>query len=307
MKPIICIAGPTASGKSALAVRLAKAVGGEVINADSMQVYSDIQVLSARPTPEEMGGVPHHLFGHVTGDVHYSTGAWIRDVTPIVIDCLAKDEVPILTGGTGLYFKALFDGIADIPDVSSRAMQESADTLDRMGIEKFRAKCEAIDLPATAKVLGHDPQRLLRIYSVWLETGRSLSEWQVQTIPVIPKDVARFAVVMPDRSELYNRINARFDQMVELGGVDEAKRVLDSYDRKNRLGPMFKAIGLSHLMRFHQGELSYEAAIDLAKRDSRRLAKRQMTWFRNQTPDWTKLSSEADMNMFIHSVPNHVT
>ena len=307
MKPIICIAGPTASGKSALAVRIAKTVGGEVINADSMQVYSDIQVLSARPTEVDMEGVPHHLFGYVGAETRYSTGEWLRDVQPVILECLARDVVPILTGGTGLYFKTLNDGIAKIPHISRLARMRAYEIFTDQGIEGLRAKCMQVDPKATAKILGDDPQRLQRIYSVWYGSGHNLSEWQALTRPIVPKKVCYCGVMMPERQNLYNKINARFDDMVQLGGVTEAKRVLDTNPNYLPDYPMYKAIGLSHLLKFHKGEMSYDEAIELAKRDSRRLAKRQMTWFRNQTPDWPKLTNRAETEAFIASIPDHVT
>ncbi|WP_409431850.1 tRNA (adenosine(37)-N6)-dimethylallyltransferase MiaA [Litorimonas sp. RW-G-Af-16] len=303
MKRVICIAGPTASGKSAFAVRLAKAVGGEVINADSMQVYRELQVLSARPDATEMAGVAHHLFGHISGSQRYSTGAWQREVVPVILDCLAQDVTPILTGGTGLYFKSLTEGIADIPDVDNAVSQSSQALLDTHGIAKFREMCADIDPIATAQVQGHDPQRLLRIYDVWAESGAPLSTWQAKTRPIIPVQFMHTAVLLPPRQSLYEKINQRFDQMVELGGVDEA-RLVQALGLDPSL-PMMKAIGLSHLLRHFQDKLSYAEAIDLAKRDSRRLAKRQMTWFRNQTPDWQKLETAADREAFLaHVVAN---
>jgi len=302
VKPIVCIAGPTASGKSALAIRVAKAVGGEVINADSMQVYGDLPVLSARPPQEEMEGVPHHLFGHIEWDRSYSTGEWVREVEPVILDCLARGVVPILTGGTGLYFKAIFEGLAHIPPIGCNSEIETAKILRNEGIAHLRKLCEGVDLEATSKILGDDPQRLGRIYGVWLQTGVKLSTWQAITVPLIPKSAARYAVVMPERQALYDRINTRFDNMVELGGVKEARRVYDERPKLSGHFPMLKAIGLSHLTRHFKGELSYDEAIDLAKRDSRRLAKRQMTWFRNQTPDWPQLTTPTECDNFAASL-----
>lgn len=300
MKPVICIAGPTASGKSAFAVRIAKTVGGEIINADSMQVYQDIQVLSARPSYDEMDGVAHHLFGYVPGDVPYSTGQWLRDVIPVILDCLARGAVPILTGGTGLYFKALLEGLADIPRVDSDLREEIEREWQKKGLSWLRDACMRIDPTATSRVLGDDPQRLERIYAVYRQTGLALSEWQKQTHPMIPKQFCRMAVLMPQRQLLYNKINHRFDHMVELGGLEEARRTLArGYDLKS---PMMKAIGLSHLLRHLRGELEYKEAIELAKRDSRRLAKRQMTWFRNQTTDWPKLSTDFEQIAFMQGL-----
>lgn len=296
MKPILFIAGPTASGKSAWACELAKSVGGEIINADAMQVYAELQVLSARPDAGEMAGIPHHLFGHIAGDVRYSTGQWLREVQPVILDVLARGRVPILTGGTGLYFKALGEGLAQIPKVTESAMARAQDILDGQGISALRAKAEALDPIASARVLGDDPQRLLRIVSVHMETGRALSEWQAQTRPIILPRFCCRAVLLPERETLYARINARFGAMVENGGLEEAKRVFaKGYDASL---PMMKAIGLQQLLPYLRGQMALEAAIELAKRDTRRLAKRQFTWFRGQAKDWEVIETQADRARF---------
>lgn len=296
MKPIVCIAGPTASGKSAWALELAKSVGGEIINADALQVYSDLQILSARPTKTEMRGVPHYLFGHINGDVRYSTGQWLREVQPIILDCLARDVVPILTGGTGLYFKALIDGLAQVPPVPREYMEEVEIFLQERGIEALRKEAQRFDPIATARVLGNDPQRLLRIMSVHKATGRSLSEWQSDTRSIIPKRFCYRAILLPDRAALYERINNRFNNMVKNGGVDEAKRVfVKNYDPSL---PMMKAIGLQQLFRHLRHEMSLSESIGLAKRDTRRLAKRQFTWFRGQARDWKKVANPAQKSEF---------
>ncbi len=296
MKPVLFIAGPTASGKSAWAVELAKTVGGEIINADAMQVYADLQILSARPEQGEMAGVPHHLFGHIAGDVRYSTGQWLREVVPVILDVLARGRVPILTGGTGLYFKALTDGLAQVPAVERAAMARAQAILDNDGIGALRKRAEAVDGAAAARVLGDDPQRLLRIVSVHAQTGRALSDWQSATRPIIPKRFCKRAVLLPERALLYERINDRFGAMVDSGGLDEAKRVFaKDYDPSL---PMMKAIGLQQLFPYLRAEMELEAAIELAKRDTRRLAKRQFTWFRGQAKDWDVIETEADKAEF---------
>ena len=296
MKPIICIAGPTASGKSAWALEIAKTVGGEIINADALQVYSDLQILSARPTHHEMQDVPHHLFGHVAGDVRYSTGQWLREVQPVVLDCLARDVVPILTGGTGLYFKALTEGIAEMPPVSDEAMAKAQGVLDDRGIAALREEAELVDAVATARVLGHDPQRLFRIVSVFYETGRALSAWQANTRPIIPKQFCKRAVLLPERQGLYERINNRFGVMVENGGLAEAQAIFaKGYDPSL---PMMKAIGLKQFFPYLLGEVELAESIELAKRDTRRFAKRQFTWFRGQASDWIKIANNAQRRQF---------
>ena len=296
MKPIICIAGPTASGKSAWAIEIAKKHGGEIINADAMQVYSDLQILSARPTKHEMQGIPHHLFGHVAGDVRYSTGQWLREVQPIILDCLARDVIPILAGGTGLYFKALMDGLAEVPPISEGVHKKTQHMLDERGITYLRTEAEQIDPVATARVLGNDPQRLSRIVSVYKETGRSLTDWQSMTRPIIPRQFCKCAVLLPERAGLYERINARFANMIDGGGLAEAKAVFaKGYDAAL---PMMKAIGLQQLGPYIKGGASIHESIEMASRDTRRLAKRQYTWFRGQGKNWAKITNIAEKTAF---------
>jgi len=300
MKPVICIAGPTASGKSAYALRVAQFLDGEIINADALQVYSDLQILSARPTPDEIGHIPHHLFGHVKGHVRYSTGAWLREAEPLILDILARNKTPVLTGGTGLYFRALLRGIADIPSIPAQVSKQTSDQLASDGIAALRETAQYLDPAATARVLGDDPQRLQRIVNVAKATGQILSRWQAETHPVIPSRFARFCVLTPPREMLYARINARYDDMLRSGGLEEAKTVFaKSYDESL---PIMKAIGLRQLKRHFMGLESLDEAIEDAKRESRRFAKRQMTWFRNQPPKGLPLSDEPDRHAFLNSL-----
>ncbi len=295
MKPVLCIAGPTASGKSDWAVELAQLVDGEVINADSMQVYGDLQILSARPSGQDMRGIPHHMFGHVSAAQNYSVGEWVREVVPVITEILARGRTPILTGGTGLYFKALTEGLAQVPEPSDEAKRET-ERLLVSGISCLRAKAEQLDPVATARVLGADPQRLSRIVSVALGTNQPLSHWQKQTRPIIPQGYWKGAVIMPERENLYERINKRYAQMVENGGLDEAR----SYQKAghSRKLTASKAIGLSPLLDHLEEKISYEEALNQAKRDTRRLAKRQFTWFRGQTPHWFCVKNSANKEEF---------
>lgn len=292
MRPVICIAGPTASGKSAYAVDLAKSVDGEIVNADALQVYTDLRILSARPTEKDMGGVPHHLFGTVPGNRLYSTGDWVREVEPILLNILARDKTPIIVGGTGLYFHALLDGLADIPTVP----REIAKAVESLPVHELQEEANRVDPVATANVLGKDPQRLARIVGVFRTSQRPLSEWRKDTRPIIPRRHTRRAVLLPDRAVLYDRINTRFEKMVEYGGLKEAETIYQQ--RYPDRSPMLKAIGLSHLLLYLDGECDLETAIETAKRDTRRLAKRQMTWFRNRCSDWTVLRQDEDENRF---------
>lgn len=296
MKPIVFIAGPTASGKSAWAIELAKTFNGEIINADAMQVYEDLQILSARPTISEMQGVPHHLFGHIAGNIRYSTGQWLREVQPVILDCLAREVVPILVGGTGLYFKALLEGLAKVPAISQDVFESVETILENEGIASLREEALRIDPRATQRILGDDPQRLSRIVSVYRDTGRPLSVWQSETRPIIPKQFCQCAVLIPDRSVLYERINARFENMITSGGLNEAKSVFaKNYD--NSL-PIMKAIGVRQLQGYFAGDTNLDDSIALASRDTRRFAKRQLTWFRGQARNWQNVTNNSDKVVF---------
>lgn len=287
-----CIAGPTASGKSAFAVKLAKQHNGEIINADALQVYAHLHVLSARPTKAEMQGIPHHMFGHIDPSIRFSTGKWVAEADALIIDILARGKTPILVGGTGLYFKALTEGLAQVPEPEPYAHNEAQDILAKQGIVALRAEATRLDPIATARVLGNDPQRLLRIVSVALGTVKPLSQWQRDTRPILPKDVWDGAVLLPKRENLYDKINARFEDMVRQGGLDEARRI-----RALNLAPdlpAMKAIGLRELMSHLEGEITLERAIELAMRETRRFAKRQYTWLRGQMKGWEQIEVLQD-------------
>ncbi len=295
MKPVLCIAGPTASGKSGAALAIAKSVNGEIINADALQVYSDIRILSARPNKSEIRSVPHHLYGYVSGGTHYSGGHWVRAAMPVILDVLARGKIPILVGGTGLYFKSLFEGLASVPTIDPNLIREIDSRIEGEGIKSVLAEAKILDPKGTARLQGEDPQRLTRLLSVVKQTGHPLHVWQSQTRPEIPAAFALRYVLMPPRDKLYERINSRFKSMVSGGGMKEARQVFEKYGADGT-APMLKAIGLSHLLRHLKGELTYERSIELAKRDTRRFAKRQMTWFRNQCVDW-KHKEELNISM----------
>lgn len=302
MNPVVCIAGPTASGKSAWAVSLAKSVNGEIINADALQVYSDLQVLSARPRADEIAEVPHHLFGHISGSVRYSTGKWLDEVVPVIMDVLARGCVPILVGGTGLYFKALTEGLAAVPMPNPGAMEAAQQLLDDEGISTLRTRAEQLDPIAAARVLGDDPQRLLRIVNVATGTDKPLSVWQQDTRPIIPNGDWRGAVLLPERKSLYDRINARYAYMIENGGLDEAKSIMAKKYEPSL--PMMKAIGLTPLIAHLKGESEFETALELSKRDTRRFAKRQFTWWRKASEGWSRIETENDREKFSIGLKN---
>jgi len=292
MKPVICIAGPTASGKSAWAIDLAKTVDGEIINADSMQVYQEMHIITARPEPKDMAGIPHHLFGHVSAANRYTTGIWLKEATDQILDCLARSKTPILVGGTGLYFKALTQGLAAIPQPEPSAIRH----LGEMSISQLRNEAERLDAKAAARVLGEDRHRLERVVSVALGTAQPLSAWQADTKPEIPSEYWLGAIILPERELLYERINARFDKMMESGGLDEVKRLKEMGLDMSLTAA--KAIGVPPFTDFLNGKISYEEALSRAKRDTRRYAKRQFTWYRGQARDWFCVNNSKDRGVF---------
>jgi tRNA dimethylallyltransferase len=290
MHPAILIHGPTASGKSALAIEVARKLGGEVINADSMQVYRDLQVISARPTEEEMAGVPHHLFGHVDAATRYSTGEWLEAARTVLKRLQRQNKHAVIVGGTGLYLLALTQGLSDIPPVPDDIRAEVRAISDTEGADGLRARLAPHD-PDLAERLGTgDKQRLARAYEVWLATGRPLTDFQSERQPPVLKEGewTGFALT-PPRTALYKKIDRRFEGMLMQGAVEEA-RALVARDLNPEL-PAMKALGMPSIAAFVRGEISAEEAAESAKRESRRYAKRQFTWIGRQFPFWPRIPS----------------
>ena len=304
MKPIICIAGPTASGKSAWAIQISKSLGGEIINADAIQVYSELSIISARPSKSEMQSIPHHLFGHIDSNFRYSAGNWISEVESLIIDIQARGKTPILTGGTGLYFKSLIDGIAKIPSIPSDIILETNKFLEQNGIEGLRNLAEKLDSKAASRVLGKDAHRLMRIINVYKATNKPISFWQENTKPVVPRIFCHCAVLLPERQKLYDAINNRFDLMMEKGLLNEAERIFSKNIDPGL--PIMKAIGLREFFPYFRGDISLDEAVDLAKRNSRRFAKRQFTWFRGQLKNWNEINVKSQRKNFEETVPYKV-
>nr|WP_238934874.1 tRNA (adenosine(37)-N6)-dimethylallyltransferase MiaA [Maricaulis parjimensis] len=283
------IAGPTAAGKTALAIAAAQGLDGEIINADSMQIYDGLHLITARPSAEEMAQIPHHLFGVADPAERWSVGRWSEAALALIEDVRARGRMPILVGGTGLYFNALTVGLAPVPEIGEAARARAAALEAEGGLDALRAEAFVIDPVAAERIQGADRQRLLRIIEVGYETGRKLSDFQQETHPLLPEGSWRGLVIEPEREALYARINARFDRMMEQGAMEEvqafAERELDPEL------PAMKALGVPPLLAYLRGETGMDVAVELAKRDSRRYAKRQLTWFRNQTANWPRITS----------------
>ncbi len=285
----ILITGPTASGKSALALRLARERGGVVINADSMQVYDTLRVLTARPSEEEMEGVPHLLYGHVPASSLYSTGEWLREISALLPDLRKQGRFPVIVGGTGLYFKALTGGLSDMPAIPDEIRDRLRARLIEEGAAVLHAELSQRD-PAMAQGLQPgDGQRIVRALEVIEATGKSIRDFQKANGPVIvdPERAQKF-VVLPERPVLHDRINRRFETMMESGAVEEVKALLAL-----NLPPdatAMKAIGVSQIADMLAGRMSEAEVIEKSAAATRQYAKRQMTWFRNQMgPDWTRI------------------
>jgi tRNA dimethylallyltransferase len=293
MTRALLIMGPTASGKSALALGVAERLGGEIINADSMQVYRDFRILTARPSPEEEAHAPHHLYGHVDAAERYSTGRWLTDALDAIAQIRARGRTPILAGGTGLYFKALTEGLADIPVADPDLRAAFRERAEREGAPALHAELAARDPQTAARLEPNDAPRILRALEVLETTGESIAAFQANTKPALAADEWRGLALTPDREALYATINTRFDAMLEQGALDEvrvfAARKLDA------ALPAVKAHGNPALASHLRGEMSLSDAAEIGKRDTRRYAKRQFTWIANQMPDWPRLS-ERDLD-----------
>jgi tRNA dimethylallyltransferase len=282
----VLIAGPTASGKSALALALAERLGGTIINADSMQVYRDLRIITARPTPAEEERVPHLLYGHVDAVENYSVGRWCVDASAALAAVERAGRVPVVVGGTGLYFKALTRGLAAIPSIPADVRSAVRQRLAGEGVAALYAELGGRDPATASRLMPGDRARIARSLEVILATGRSLTDWHREGMkPALASDAAVRVFLDVDRADLYRRIDARFDAMLASGGLDEV-RALDRRGLAPAL-PAMKAHGVPWLIRHLKGEIDLAAAADEAKRDTRRYSKRQATWFRHQLPDWT--------------------
>jgi tRNA dimethylallyltransferase len=281
----ILIAGPTASGKSALAAALAERLGGIVINADSMQVYRDLRVLTARPTPAEEARVPHRLYGHVDAAENYSVGRWLVDAQAALAAARQAGRIPIFTGGTGLYFKALTGGLSAVPPIPGDVRDAVRARWRAHGAAALHDDLARRDPQSAARIRSGDGIRIVRALEVIEATGRSLTDWHRDGMqPVLDPAAAAKTFLAPERAELYRRIDARFDAMLQGGALEEV-RALAARNLDPAL-PLMKAHGVPWLRRHLLAEMSLADAAEAAKRDIRHYAKRQFTWFRHQLPDW---------------------
>jgi len=289
------IAGPTASGKSQLALALAERVGGTIINADSMQVYSELSVLTARPSAADEARVPHRLYGHVPARTRYSVGRYQEEAAAALREARAAGRVAIFVGGTGLYFDVLTKGLSPIPAVPAETRQATRERFENIGREAFFTELARRDPVTAAKLRISDTQRLLRAMDVLEATGRPLAEWQkISGKPILEGLRVACTIIAPPREILNPRINARLETMVKTGALEEA-RALQGLDPAL---PAARALGLSQLGRYLAGEITLPDALAAAQLATKQYVKRQMTWFRNRMDTWNWLEN-ADLSKFI--------
>jgi tRNA dimethylallyltransferase len=284
--PVTLLGGPTASGKSRLALETAERTGAVIVNADSQQLYADLRVLSARPSAAEEARAEHRLYGVADAADAWSVGRWSRAVAPVLAGLAAEGRPALLVGGTGLYFTALTKGLADIPDVPLEMRQAAGELYGGLGEAAFRARLAAVDAAAAARIEAGDRQRLTRAWAVAEHTGRALSDWTASTTPLLAPGSWAGLVVEPDRETLYATCDARVARMVEAGALEEV-RALMARGLDPAL-PAMKAVGVRELAAHLAGETTLEAAIEATRQATRNYAKRQLTWFRNQTPEWRR-------------------
>ncbi|MBS0533810.1 MAG: tRNA (adenosine(37)-N6)-dimethylallyltransferase MiaA [Proteobacteria bacterium] len=302
LKQAVLIAGPTASGKSALALALAERLGGTVVNADSMQVYAGLRVITARPTEDEEARAPHVLYGHVDAAETYSTGQWLRELSTAIADITAAGRVPIVVGGTGLYFKVLTEGLAAVPAIPAEIRESVRERLARDGVSALYADLTARDPFTAARLMPLDRSRIARALEVVLATGRSISDWHGEgTEPVLPPERSVRVFVTLERAELVSRIEARFGAMLAAGALDEVRAL--AARNLDPLLPAMKAHGVPWLIRHLRGEISLDEAAAGSIMDTRRYAKRQHTWFRGQLKGWPSVPVGAAFDEILASLP----
>lgn len=292
----ILIAGPTASGKSGVALALAERLGGSVINADSMQVYEDLRILTARPDDEEVARAPHRLYGTVAGSVAYNVGLWCADVVEVITQEETQGHLPIIVGGTGMYFKALLEGLSPIPEIPSDIRERWRQTARETDAGTLHEVLRDRDPIMAERLRPSDPQRIVRALEVWDATGQSLAIWQEEegTGILTPDECLKF-VLAPERTALHEKIDRRFDTMVDNGAVDEVERLLGQGLEPDL--PIMRAHGVRPIAGVLRNDWSLEEAANQTKAETRQYAKRQFTWLRRNMIAWNWIE-EKEMERF---------
>ena len=296
---IILISGPTASGKSSFAIKVAKKVDGEIINADSMQVYKELKILSARPDPKKYQKIKHHLYGFHNVTKNFSTGDWLKLAIKKIKEVKKRKKTPILVGGTGLYFKALTDGLVNIPNIPTKFRNKIRTLNKKLGSKNFYSKLLKLDPLVKNRIKIHDTQRAIRAYEVKLYTKKSMYEWFRNTRSEFEKDDFYKIYLDLPRDRIINRINARTLDMVNRGAILEVEKFLRLRISSSKTA--YKAIGIKEIKDFLNKKIEISEVIERISIKSRQYAKRQVTWARGNMIDWNKVSSDA-LNKFLKKI-----
>ena len=299
-KKLVLLAGPTASGKSNLAIKLAKKLNGEIINADSMQIFKEFTVLSSRPTFNQTRKVKHHLYGIITVKKHFSAGEWLKKVKIKINTCVKKKKIPIIVGGTGLYFNTITKGISKIPDIDLKTRNKVRNLYKKLGIKKFYNALIRLDPKSKGRILPTDPQRIQRAYEVKLKTKKSLYEWFEKTkSDFLEFDIRKIFIEIP-RDILLNKISMRTEQMFKKKCINEVKKFNNL--KVNKSFSANKLIGVQEINDYLKGLITLEQCKDLINIKTRQYAKRQNTWARGHMKNWNKLYSKNFSNLLKKSL-----
>ena len=296
---IILISGPTASGKSNFAIKLAKKINGEIVNADSMQVYKELKILSARPDPKDYQKIKHHLYGFHNVKKSFSTGDWIKLAVKKINELKKRKKIPIFVGGTGLYFKALTDGLANIPNIPARSRNKIRVIQETLGQKKFYQKLLKLDLKSKNKINPTDVQRSIRAYEVKLFTKKSLHDWFKKTKSFFNEDEFYKIYIDYPRKDLIERIEKRTEKMIKMGAINEVKRFIKL--KINKDNSVNKAIGINEIKEFLNQEKELRDIKEKISIKTRQYAKRQSTWARGNMMSWFKLQPQ-EINNFLKKI-----
>jgi tRNA dimethylallyltransferase len=296
---IILISGPTASGKSNFSIKLAKKINGEIINADSMQVYKELKILSARPNLKDYQSIKHHLYGFHSIKNNFSTGDWLKNAIKKIKEVRRRKKIPIFVGGTGLYFKALTEGLVSIPNIPIKYRNNIRDLQKKLGQKKFYQKLIKLDPNSKEKINSTDTQRSIRAYEVKQYTEKSLHDWFKNTKSYFEKEDFYKIYIDYPREELIQRIGKRTEQMIKIGAINEVKRFLKLKVRKDK--SVNKAIGIHEIKEYLEKRNDMSEVIEKISIKTRQYAKRQSTWARGNMMSWLKLPPQ-DLNKFLKKI-----
>jgi len=286
---IILLSGPTATGKSSLALKIAETIDAEIINADSIQLYRDLSILTARPNTENEK-IKHHCYGFLNGDINWSVGKWVNEVNKIINDIIERKKVPIIVGGTGFYFKAITDGLSPIPDIDKSIRLEIESELEKNGLEKLYKKLNIIDADASERINPNDKQRIMRAIEVYEGTKKKISDfWLMDRKKIINQFSINFKIDA-DRDWIYKNCDLRVDNMFKNGVIEEVEHLLNK--NYSATSPIMKAIGVNEIKSFLNNEISIDRASELIKFKTHHYAKRQITWMNNQMISWNSINTQ---------------